>query len=137
MSGYSLSPQDRKLALLPGMRVSIDQPPPGWSLTDPPIDLVIVDEDGPADVILSFFTRAEQLPERLPALVERIYPAGCLWIAWPRRAGRHSSNITGSLVRQHALALGVIDVKVAAIDSDWSAQRVAWRPGHRRKPPAD
>lgn len=133
-AGYSGTPQARKLGIKPGQRVSLDNPPPGWSLTDPPADLVHVDAPEPADLVVSFFATADELPRRLPGLVQRIYPSGALWIAWPRRAGGRHSDITDNMVRRHALPLGVVDVKVAAIDNDWSGQRVVWRVSNRSHP---
>jgi hypothetical protein len=127
------SAQARKLGLKPGLRVSLDEPPPGWRLDGPPpgIEHVV---DGPADLIVAFFTAAAGLPERLPGLVRRIYPSGALWIAWPRRAAGHHSDITSEIVREQALAAGVVDVKVAAIDADWSGHRVVWRLADRGRP---
>lgn len=125
--------QARKLGLKPGLRVSLDEPPPGWRLDGPPPGIEYV-ADGPADLIVAFFTVAAGLPVRLPGLVRRIYPSGALWIAWPRRAAGHHSDITSEIVRDHALALGVVDVKVAAIDEDWSGHRVVWRLANRAAP---
>jgi hypothetical protein len=71
------------------------------------------------------------LPDRLPGLVKRIYPAGALWVAWPRRAGGHHSDITDNVIREQVLPLGVVDVKVAAIDDDWSGIRLVWRLANR------
>jgi hypothetical protein len=126
-AGYSGTPQARKLGIKAGHRVLLDHPPDGWSLEDPPADVVYVDDSGPVDVIVAFFTVAAELGPRLPPLVDRIYPSGALWIAWPRRAGGHHSDINDNVVRREALALGVVDVKIAAIDDDWSGQRVVWR----------
>jgi len=130
-SGYSGTPQARKLGLKPGQRISLDGPAAGWSLSDPPPGLAYIAAPEPADVIVGFFTAAAELPRRLPALVERIRPAGALWVAWPRRAGGHQSDITDDVVREHALPLGVVDVKVAAIDDDWSGLRFVWRLANR------
>ena len=130
-AGYSGTPQAKKLGLKPGQRVSIDNAPAGWSLTDPPEDLEYVEPGSPADVVLAFFHSAEDLSQRLPALVDSIFPAGGLWIAWPRRAAGHVSDLTDNGVREQALALGVVDVKIAAIDEDWSGQRVVWRKVNR------
>jgi hypothetical protein len=129
-AGYSLTPQARKLGLKPGHRLRIDQPPDGWALDRPP-DLRLVEEAEAADVILSFFRSAAELPARLPALAKAIYPKGALWIAWPRRAGGHRSDITENLLRDQALPLGIVDVKVAALDEDWSALRFVWRVENR------
>ncbi len=126
--------QARKLGLKPGQRVSLDDPPPGWTLSDPPDGLEYV---GPgeasveADVIIAFYTRADDIGARLPALAERIFPDGAVWAAWPRRAGGHTSDITDNVVREHALAMGLVDVKVAAIDADWSGLRLVWRVANR------
>lgn len=132
-AGYSSTPQAKKLGLKPGSRVRIDHPPAGWAL-DQPTDLLLVEEAEPADVILSFFRSAAELPARLPALAAGIHPDGALWIAWPRRAAGHRSDITENLLREHALPLGIVDVKVAALDEDWSALRFVWRVENRRPP---
>jgi hypothetical protein len=116
--------------------VSLDNPPAGWSLIDPPANLSYVSPPQAADVVISFFTTAGQIRERLPDLVQRIYSSGALWVAWPRRAGGHESDITDNVIRQEALALGVVDVKVAAIDDDWSGLRVVWRAENRRRLPS-
>ncbi|MBI3429612.1 MAG: DUF3052 domain-containing protein [Actinobacteria bacterium] len=130
-TGYSGTPQARKLGIKPGQRICLDNSPPGWRLTDPPADISLVGARGPADIVITFFTCADKLSRRLPALVKRIYPSGALWVAWPRRAGGHESDITENLIREHALPLGVVDVKVAAIDDDWSGLRLVWRVSNR------
>jgi hypothetical protein len=124
--------QARKLGLKAGQRVSLDGVPPGWWLADPPAGLVHVEAPGRADVIIGFFRAGEEIGHRLPALAERIRPAGALWVAWPRRAGGHTSDITDNVVRGHALPIGLVDVKVAAIDDDWSGLRLVWRAAGRR-----
>jgi len=122
------TPQSRKLGLKPGHRVALDDPPNGWDLQEPPNGLLTPDaNDGTADVIIAFFRTATEIPARLPALSRRIFPAGALWAAWPRRAGGHTSDITDNIIREHALPLGLVDVKVAALDDNWSALRLVWR----------
>lgn len=123
--------QARKLGLKPGQRVALDDPPPGWGFADPPGGLELTGEAGPADLIVAFFSRAADLGLRLPGLAERIFPDGAVWAAWPRRAGGHTSDITDNVVREYALPLGLVDVKVAAIDDDWSGLRLCWRKEHR------
>ena len=46
-------------------------------------------------------------------------------------AGGHRSDITDNVFREHALPIGLVDVKVAAIDDDWSGLRLVWRVEHR------
>jgi hypothetical protein len=129
---YSGRPQAAKLGLRAGQRVHLYHPPPGWALADPPDGLIDAGRDGPADLIIAFFRTADEIAGPLDGLARRIYPAGALWAAWPRRAGGHHSDITDSVIRQHALPLGLVDVKVAAIDDDWSGLRLVWRAENRR-----
>ena len=129
--GYSGRPQAAKLGLRPGQRVHLHHPPPGWDFADPPDGLIDAGRDGPADLIIAFFGSRAALTSELDGLARRIYRAGALWVAWPRRAGGHSSDITDNVIREHALPIGVVDVKVAAIDDDWSGLRLVWRVKNR------
>lgn len=125
--GLAAGPQ---AGLKPGLRVALGGAPLGWTLDDPPeLDWV----DGPADGIVAFVRSSGELAQRLPGLAERIFPAGGLWIAWRRRAAGHVSDVTDNVVREHVLPLGLVDVKVAAIDGDWSGLRVVWRVENRGK----
>lgn len=129
--GYSGTPQSRKLGLKAGLRVALDDPPPGWELREPPDGLLAPGPDAAADVIVAFFRAEGEIADRLPGLARRVFPAGAVWAAWPRRAGGHDSDITDNVVRRHALELGLVDVKVAAIDDDWSGVRLVWRVSNR------
>jgi Protein of unknown function (DUF3052) len=130
-AGYSGRPQAGKLGLKPGQRVYLHHPPAGWALTDPPDGLAEPEADGRVDVIIAFFTSAGDIGREIEDLGRRIYPTGALWIAWPRRAAGHRSDITDNVIREHVLPLGLVDVKVAAIDDDWSGLRVVWRTENR------
>jgi hypothetical protein len=130
--GYSGRPQVAKLGLKSGQRVWLRHAPAGWALADPPAVLVDAGPDGPADMIIAFFAAAGEIATELDGLGRRIYPAGALWVAWPRRAAGHRSDITDNVIREHALPLGLVDVKVAAIDEDWSGLRLVWRTENRR-----
>jgi hypothetical protein len=130
-AGYSGTPQARKLGLKPGSRVALDHVPSDWELLDPPDGLVTVGPRSAADVIVCFCRREGEVAKRLPGLGRRIFPDGAVWMAWPRRAGGHDSDITDNVVRVHALPLGLVDVKVAAIDTDWSGLKLVWRKERR------
>jgi hypothetical protein len=129
--GYSGRPQAAKLGLKPGQRVSLHQPPRGWALADRPDGLAGPGQDGQADVIVAFFTEADDIAAQIGELGRLIYPAGALWVAWPRRAAGHRSDITENFIRDQALPIGLVDVKVAAIDNDWSGLRLVWRVENR------
>ncbi len=71
---------------------------------------------------------------RIAALAQAIFPGASLWIAWPRKAAGHVSDITDNLIREVCLPLGIVDVKVAAIDIDWSGLKMVWRKELRSAP---
>ena len=124
-AGYSATPQSRKLGLKAGLRVGLIGAPDGWALADPP-PLEPVAGDGSADVLVRFVRSAAEL-EALSDHGRQIHPDGALWIAWPRRAAGHDSDVTENAIRAAALPLGLVDVKVAAIDDDWSGLKLVWR----------
>ncbi len=130
-AGPQARSQAAKLGLKPGQRVHLEHAPAGWDLADPPSGLAPADPDGAADVIIAFFCAAAEIGGQLGELARRVYPAGALWTAWPRRAGGRRSDITDNVIREHALPIGLVDVKVAAIDDDWSGLRLVWRVEHR------
>jgi DUF3052 family protein len=130
MAGYSSAPQARKLGLKPGLRVALDSAPPGWELTEPPA-VRFVPGGEPADVIISFVHAATELTDRVAELGRRIFPDGAIWIAWPRRAGGHQSDVTENGIRAAVLPAGLVDVKVAALDDDWSGLKIVWRRENR------
>jgi hypothetical protein len=123
-SGYSATPQVRKLGIKAGMRVGLEGAPRGWRFVDPPaVERV---KDGPTDVLLWFVRRAADLAEVEP-LAARVYPDGALWVVWPRKAAGHVSDVTEHGIRAAVLPFGLVDVKVAAIDDDWSGLKIVWR----------
>jgi hypothetical protein len=136
-AGYSGTPQARKLGLKPGMRVALDHAPGGWALDDPPDGITLVGPRSSAEVIVCFCRSEAELAKWLVGLGRRIFPDGAVWLAWPRRAGGHESDVTDNVVREHALPLGLVDVKVAAIDPDWSGLRLVWRKELRSDPRPD
>jgi hypothetical protein len=138
MAGYSKTPLWKKLGVRPGAELLLLDPPPGWGVPDLPDGARNVTEtaeescESPAELIIAFFSELARLRERIPALGQRIFPAGSIWIAWPRRAAGHESDIREHDIRAAALPLGLVDVKVAALDEDWSGLRLLWRVERRQ-----
>jgi hypothetical protein len=135
VAGYSGTPLWKKLGLSEGRRLLTRGAPAGWGLPEAPewvevsgLDSESTDEsDSSEEVVIAFFGARAELAAALGDLSRRIFPAGALWIAWPRRAGGHQSDIREQDIRDLALPLGLVDVKVAAIDEDWSGLRLVWR----------
>lgn len=131
-AGYSKTPLWKKLGLREGNSLLLLDAPDGWELPQLPAGIISeradsTDQELAADVILAFFMSLAALGERISALARTIFPDGAVWIAWPRRAGGHESDITDNEIRALALPLGLVDVKVAAIDENWSGLRLVWR----------
>ena len=128
-AGYSGTPLVRKLGIKPGHEVVLAGAPAGWSVDNLPDGVRITRRlpGKPVDLIVAFFSRLARLEKAVPDLGGRIVPDGAIWIAWPRRAGGHMSDITDNYIRSAVLPLGLVDVKVAALDEDWSGLKVVWR----------
>jgi hypothetical protein len=122
-----MTPQLRKLGLVPGARWRLDGAPATWSFETAPDPEDSVAENENADVVVAFVTAADQIAPTLIRLERSVFPAGALWIAWPRKAAGHVSDVTDNVVRDSALARSLVDTKVAAIDNDWSGLKLVWR----------
>src|ERR671930_641007 len=124
MAGCSGTLLWKKLGLKEGHRLTLVAAPDGWAVPDLP-DGVTVGDGG--DVVVAFHRSAAELESRIEALGQAIFPNGSLWIAWPRKAAGHDSDITENGIRDVVLPRGLVDVKVAAIDNDWSGLKIVWR----------
>ena len=130
------TPLVRKIGIKPGHRLLLWDAPKGWELAELPPGVTVTSSAATADVVVAFFRCAGDLAAEIGVLARAIMPAGSLWVAWPRRAAGHTSDITDNVVRAIVLPLGLVDVKVAALGEDWSGLKVVWRTEHRRLPPS-
>jgi len=131
-AGYSGTPLPTKLGINPGHRVLLDRAPEGFEseLLVPLPDGVTVHRRAgaaPYDVVVAFRADAAAYTTNLARDLGRIPKNGALWIAWPKRASGVSTDLTDDVVRREALAIGVVDVKVCAIDATWSALKLVHR----------
>jgi hypothetical protein len=139
MAGYSGTPLPQKLGIKPGHRVALMGAPSGFSrvLGALPADVSV--EGGlvgkkPFDVIVLFVMAERDLTRGFGPCVKRLQPNGGLWVAWPKRASRVETDVTEGAVRGVALAAGLVDNKVCAVDETWSGLRCVIRVANR--PPA-
>lgn len=106
--------------------------PPGWEVPDLPAGVRVRRRvQGQLDVAVLFIREPAQVRRRLPTLLGALRPAGSVWVAWPRRAGGHRSAVTGNELRRLLLPTGLVDIKVAALDANWSGLRFVRRRGLR------
>jgi len=126
-AGCSATPLARKLGVKPQSNVMVQGAPDGWQIPGLPEGASVVRTAKKADVVVAFFRHSAELSARVAKLAQVVRPNGALWLAWPRRAGGHDSDVTDNVVRQIVLPLGLVDVKVAALDQDWSGLKFVWR----------
>lgn len=126
-SGYSGTPLPKKLGIASGSTVALVGAPDGV-IDGLPDDVTVKRQArGKADVVVAFFTERRELERRIEALGRMIFPAGGLWVAWPKRASGLATTMDENVVRAVALPLGLVDNKVCAIDETWTGLRVVWR----------
>jgi hypothetical protein len=128
-AGYSGTPLWKKLGLAPGVTALLVHAPSGWTVPAAPPDIrwLTPETDAHASVIVAFYRQPQDFQSELAGLGARVRPAGMLWVAWPRKATGHESAMSENLIRDAALAMGLVDVKVAAIDDAWSGLKLVWR----------
>jgi hypothetical protein len=130
VAGYSGAPLTRKLGITDGRRVAFVGAPDHFARTlgSLPDDVILRNRArGPLDVIVAFFLRAAALERRFPRLASALEPDGGLWIAWPKRSSGVATDLTEDVVREIAIANGLVDNKVCAIDDTWSGLRLVYR----------
>lgn len=129
-AGYSQRPLAAKLGLKPGMRALLLDAPPGYLAALGEVVAQVEFCDLPADdldIIQVFATEHAALVELLPSLIAALAPSGALWLCWPKLAAKLPTDLREARVRAAGLAIGLVDVKVAAIDSTWSALKFVYR----------
>ena len=127
-SGYSGTPLPAKLGIFEGARLLVLDPPPDLDrlLEGAPVTLRL-SRTAAFDIALVFVTREAALEPALERLLPKLAERGMVWICWPKRASGVSTDVTEDTVREHALPLGLVDVKVCAIDAKWSGLKLLRR----------
>ncbi|MGD9957965.1 DUF3052 domain-containing protein [Nocardioides sp.] len=122
MAGYSGTPLPQKIGVKDGLVVFLDNAPESLELTATHARL-----PRQFDVALTFHTSRATLTRRLPLLIDRMSTTGMIWVCWPKKASKVPTDLSDDFVRVHGLSLGVVDVKVAAIDEVWSGLKFVRR----------
>jgi hypothetical protein len=117
----------RKIGAKSGDRVVLLGAPRTWRAT--PEDARVLRRRGgpPADVVVAFYGSRAGLEHDALALGDAIAPDGMVWVAWPRKVAGHVSDLSDEVVRAALLPHGLVDVKVARLDEDWSGLKFVWR----------
>lgn len=130
MAGYSGTPLPKKLGLKPGQRAWFDGMPdpvraeierdaPPFALLDSP--------EPPVEAAYIFVTHCAILDCKLRLLLPLLARDGMIWVSWPKQASKKPTDITEDVVRALALPLGLVDIKVCAVDAIWSGLKLVIR----------
>ena len=128
MAGYSGTPLVTKLGIKDTHTVLLDGVPDSVDLGALPGRLRRrLPAAQTLDVTLTFHDTHAALARRMPQLVERTVGNGMVWVCWPKKASRMPTDLDENRVRDLGLSVGVVDVKVCAIDERWSGLKFVRR----------
>jgi len=127
MAGYSGKPLVQKLGIKPGFCIFVDGLSVGYGdiVGDLPDGVRIMRvAKAPLDLVHLFATEAKGLAARLRSYRKAIAPDGMIWASWPKKATGVATDVTETVVRATALANGLVDIKVCAVDDVWSGLKL-------------
>ena len=135
MAGYSGKPLFEKLGLKRGQRAFVWNAPENYHVELKPLRSSIDLKSrlkGPLDFIHFFTTNKKELEQRLPQLKQELDYGGCVWISWPKKNSGAATDLTEDVIRSIAIASGLVDVKVCAVDDTWSGLKLVYRSKDRK-----
>lgn len=130
MAGYSGTPLAKKLGIKEGHRLAFVGEPKDYrrTLGELPRDTSWADRlSGTFDLIQLFATSRSDLKRGFSRAQEHLAPHGALWVSWPKQSSGVNTNLNENVVRQIGLALGLVDIKVCAVDDTWSGLKFVYR----------
>jgi hypothetical protein len=126
-AGYSGTPLAKKLSLKDGLRVRWEGMPASVRAEIDGAGLALDPAEERLDAAHIFVTRRADLEEAIGRLLPRLARDGFLWVSWPKKASKVPTDIMEDLIRDIALPLGFVDVKVCAVDETWSGLKLVIR----------
>lgn len=129
-TGYSNTPLARKLGFREGCRVFLSGAPNGYADLVQPLPPGVVFESkagGRTDIAHIFVTEGAVLRARLLALRRTLKPEASVWVSWPKQSSKVPTTVTEGTIRELAVPLGFVDIKVCAINETWSGLKLVLR----------
>jgi hypothetical protein len=129
-AGYSGKALIAKLGWRPEMTSVAVRPPANYAeLTDaaPIAAAEALPAEGSYNFIHVFVLNAAELEYALPKLEPRLLEGGMIWVSWPKTSSALFADLTENGIRAVALPMGLVDVKVCAVDADWSGLKLMRR----------
>lgn len=132
--GYSGTPLPKKLGFKDTTRLLVIGEPPGYDELLGPLPTGLQRDRRPTkttDIVHLFVTRRQELAAQLGRLRQQLNPAASIWVSWPKKASKVPTDVTEDTIRELALPLGFVDIKVCAVSEVWSGLKLtvrkAWR----------
>jgi hypothetical protein len=126
-AGYSGTPLAKKLGIKSGCAIRLINAPDYYFdlFTDLPADISIATgEASPKDFIHLFTKDDAEYTRLLPLLKNEIKRDGMIWVSWPKKASKIVTDIAEDKIRSYALQIGLVDIKVCAVDEIWSGLKL-------------
>ncbi len=137
MNGYSGTPLLKKLGFKPAHRLLLLNAPSEYLdwLGGLPTDTIIINEPEEAvDAAHLFVTERTVLALLLTILRETLARDGFVWVSWPKKSARMMTDMNEDAIRELALPLGFVDIKVCAVSEVWSGLKLVIRKSQRSLP---
>ena len=129
-TGYSGTPLSKKLGLKPGQRVSAPGAPPNYRKLLAPLPAGIEFQTRvtkTTDIVHLFTASKAELARNLAAWLKVLSPEAAIWVSWPKKTSKVPTDITEDTIRAVALPMGLVDIKVCAVDETWSGLKLVLR----------
>jgi hypothetical protein len=126
-AGYSGTPLSKKLGIKDGSRMALLGAPDGYAKSLAPAPVFDKAAGKQTDIVQVFCTQRADLARQLAALRKALKPDAAVWVSWPKKAAKVPTDITEDTVREVALPLGFVDIKVCAVDEVWSGLKLVVR----------
>jgi uncharacterized protein YeaC (DUF1315 family) len=134
MPGYSGTPLARKLGLSPPLTLLTFSAPadyPSWLGELPDGVRLTSKQKGAVQAAHVFAARRADMEKHLTTLRKTLVPAGFVWVSWPKKASKVATDITEDTIREVALPMGFVDIKVCAVSDVWSGLKLVIRKSER------
>jgi hypothetical protein len=130
MPGYSGTPLGVKLGIKEGVQLHAAGAPAGYLKLISPLPhgaAVSSRISGKTDIVHLFTTKKRELAEKLASYRSKLRPDAVVWVSWPKKAAKVQTDVTEGTIREVALPLGWVDVKVCAVTDVWSGLKLVVR----------
>jgi hypothetical protein len=134
-AGYSGTPLAKKLGIAPGARVFASGAPDDYLELLAPLPPAVEWAkrlDSKTGIAHLFVRSRAQLARQLAAATKAMRPDCAIWVSWPKKASGVETDVTEDVIREVALPMGLVDVKVCAVDATWSGLKLVVRKALRK-----